>query len=132
MRYLGIDYGTKRVGIALSDEEGNFAFPNKVIEVKNEPQVIAELISIVAQEKVTAIVIGLPLNFHFQETPQTRVVKEFGERFRKDLEGMPILFVNEVLSTKEAERSPGVSKKMIDAASAAVLLQSFLDAHRQK
>ncbi len=131
-RYLGIDYGTKRIGVALSDEDGGFAFPKAVIEVKNDAQVFAELKAMAVREKVRTVVVGLPLNFDFQETPQTHRVKAFVEKLKKELPDTPVVFENEVLSTKEAEKSGGVSKNMIDASSAAILLQSFLDRHRQK
>ncbi len=130
-RYLGIDYGEKRIGIALSDEENNFAFPKEVIAVKNEAQVIADVAAIVAQGKVDTIIVGLPLGFSMQETGSTKKARDFGEFLKQKL-GIEVIFENEVLTTKKAEKSGGVSKEMIDAASAAVLLQSFLDAHRQK
>ena len=126
MKYLGIDYGEKRVGVAFSDEGGSFAFPNEVIEEKNETRVFARLKEIIADREIATVVIGLPLNFNFQETPQTKIVKKFGELLKDEL-GVSVVFENEILTTKEAEKSGATQKKMIDASSAALILQSFLD-----
>ena len=83
MKYLGIDYGEKRVGVAFSDEGGSFAFPNEVIEEKNETRVFARLKEIIADREIATVVIGLPLNFNFQETPQTKIVKKKHEQLEK-------------------------------------------------
>ncbi|MBI2021203.1 Holliday junction resolvase RuvX [Candidatus Giovannonibacteria bacterium] len=123
-KYLGIDYGDKRIGIAISDEEGRFAFPRDV--VLNEQGKLQECLDkIIEKENISAIIVGLPLNFRMKDTAQTTKVRRFGkflqEKFHKE-----VIFENEILSTKESERFGGSTKEMIDASSAALILQSYL------
>ncbi len=127
-KYLGIDYGDKRIGVAISDEDGNFAFPRGV--VKNDVGVVREYFSkILTEEKIMVIILGLPLNFSMKDTEQTKKVREFGEWLKKEF-GAEVILENEILSTKEAEKGGGVSKNMIDASSAALILQGFLDRNK--
>ncbi len=128
MRYLGIDYGDKHIGIAVSDEDGKFAFPRIVLE-NNPAKVLNFLKKIILAERVGTIVLGLPRNFSSEETKQTQKVRDFFGFLKKELV-IEILFQNEILSTKEAHKSGGSTKKMIDASSAALILQSFLDNKR--
>ena len=130
MRYLGIDYGKKRIGLALSDEEGRLAFPHKTITNSDTSSVAKEVGKIAKKEGVSKIIIGLPITFGGKESEQTKKVKEFGAGLEKLLQ-LPVEYGNEVLSTKMAERS-GSSKKNIDTASAAIILQSYLDKEKSK
>lgn len=118
MRYLGIDYGEKRIGLALSDEGGKIAMPYGVVNYFNK------ILSILKKEKVGKIVIGLPVGFSGQESAQTLETKKFAEALGKKVK-LPIELENEVLSTKIASRFS--AKDKIDASSAAVILQSYLD-----
>ena len=124
-RCLGIDYGDKRIGIAISDEEGKFAFPKLV--VRGEWLEVRKTISEIVQEnKIKTIVAGLPQNFKGEDTKQTRKVRVFAERLRKEL-GVEIVFQNEILTSKQVDKIGGSTKEMQDAAAAALILQSFLD-----
>src|SRR3989338_6281497 len=125
MRYLGIDYGHKRIGIALSDEGGRIAFPFSQIPAKSPAFIVKEIKKIIKKEKIEKIIIGLPITFSGQDSLQTNAVREFG-RYLGEMLQLPIEYENEVLSTKMAERG-GTSKHNIDAASAAIILQSYLD-----
>ncbi|MEK7503024.1 MAG: Holliday junction resolvase RuvX [Patescibacteria group bacterium] len=129
MKYLGIDYGEKRIGVALSDEGAKLAFP-KYVEVAGGPErwnvVARNLKKIVDAEQVAAVVVGLPLGFSMQETESTKKARNFGEFLRKEL-SIEIIFQNEVLSTAEVEKSGAAREGMVDASSAALILQSFLD-----
>lgn len=125
MRYLGIDYGEKRIGIALSDEEGLMAFPNKVIEWKSEDSFLKEMRNMIKEESVARIVVGLPIDTDGKEKKTAQKVRLFAESLQKEF-AMPVYFENELFTTRMA--SEGVyDKKDIDASAAAIILQSYLD-----
>lgn len=132
MRCLGIDYGDRHIGIAISDEEGRFAFPKLVIsgEWRGISKKIKEL---VVKENIKTIVVGLPQNFKGTDTQQTKKVRAFAERLQKEL-GIEVIFENELLTTKAVEHYPSdggaAPRHMVDASSAALILQSFLDKKR--
>ena len=129
MKYLGIDYGEKRIGVAISDDDGKLAFPRKVEAIHKQADwefIVTNLKKIVKDEKVGAIVVGLPLGFSMQETESTKKARRFGEFLKKELK-LEVFFQNEVLTSKEVEKSGSAKKNMIDASSAALILQSFLD-----
>ncbi|KKQ42285.1 MAG: hypothetical protein US71_C0005G0020 [Parcubacteria group bacterium GW2011_GWD2_38_12] len=128
MRYLGIDYGDKRIGIALSDERGVFAFPFSTIE--NDKKVINSIKKICSEQEVEKIIVGLPLSFSMQETEQTQKVKEFAQKLGKGVD-LPIEFENEILTSKMAGKQ-GVGKQNIDESSAALILQGWLDRNEIK
>ncbi|KKP98718.1 MAG: hypothetical protein US79_C0002G0084 [Parcubacteria group bacterium GW2011_GWC1_38_17] len=128
MRYLGIDYGDKRIGIALSDERGVFAFPFSTIE--NDKKVINSIKKICSEQEVEKIIVGLPLSFSMQETEQTQKVKEFAQKLGKGVD-LPIEFENEILTSKMADKQ-GVGKQNIDESSAALILQGWLDRNEIK
>lgn len=122
MRYLAIDYGSKRVGLALSDEGGILAFPYKTVENKDLIKVLKE---VVKKEEVGKIILGLPLNFQMEETEQTQKVIRFKKMLEKNID-VSVEFENELLTTAQAKKS-GVPNVYIDASSAALILQSYLD-----
>jgi putative Holliday junction resolvase len=125
MRYLGIDYGTKRVGVALSDEGGSMAFPHAVIE--NTPALADELEALVAHEHVEAIVIGHSLNTKNEPNPaQEEIESLIGDLTLRT--GLPIHLEPEQYTTQEALRTQGRTS-MTDAAAATIILNSFLTKH---
>ena len=131
MRYLAIDYGTKRTGLAICDAAETIASPLTVLhDRKNLSEKIAE---ITGSENVGAIVLGLPLNMNGTEGPQTKLVRIFGEQLKKRL-SIPIYFQDERLSSYSAEEklapadfTRGKRKKRIDAVAAAEILEAFLE-----
>ena len=127
MRYLGIDYGEKRIGVALSDVEGKIAFPHATISVKNhdDPKIIIMLREMATNEGASTIVLGLPKALDGHETHQTVVTRRFAEKLKKSL-SLPVHYEDEIFTTRIAAQS-GVAKKRRDAASAAIVLQSYLD-----
>lgn len=122
MKFLGIDYGQKRIGLAISDDEGKIAFPYKV--VYNKSGVLDEILSVLKKEKITKIIIGLPVPFSGKENKQTEEVKIFAKKLEQKIK-LPVEFQNEILTTKSAKA--GSSKEILDASAAAVILQSYLD-----
>lgn len=124
MRYVGIDYGVRRIGVARSDEDGTIAFPERTIEYRARKDAIAELKKICAQD-VAAIVIGLPVGLDGKETDETGEVRKFAAELGRAIDA-PIYFENEMLTSRMA-RAAGMTGGHIDASSAALILQSYLD-----
>lgn len=135
MKYLGIDYGTKRIGLATSDTGGSLAFPHST--VKAGPNALQEIIEVIKKEGVEGIVVGESRNFK----GEANKVMEDIEQFKADLEelaSLPVAYEAEFLSSAAAARQfegdfgrgDKPSQEKLDASAAAMILQSFLD--RQK
>ncbi|MDP3710419.1 MAG: Holliday junction resolvase RuvX [bacterium] len=122
MKLLGIDYGSKNIGLALSDEDSKIAFPYGV--VYNKSGVLDEIISVVRKEKISKIILGLPVPFAGRENKQTQEVRDFAKKLEQKIK-LPVEFQNEILTTKSAKA--GSTKETIDSSAAAIILQSYLD-----
>ncbi len=123
MRYLGIDYGRMRTGIALSDPDGRMAFPERVI-LGAGAQVIQAVGKIADAEDVSVIVVGLPIGLDGKDTAETKEVRQFVGQLSAAVR-VPVYFENEMLTTRMAEAAG--KGKMSDASAAAIILQSYLD-----
>jgi len=122
-RILGIDYGTKRIGLAISDELKRLAFPYKTIEADQNAHATLEMIC--KQESIERIIVGLPRGLQtMQATDMTKKVRAWAKALSGL--GVPVVFVDEFFSTKEASGLP-TKKDHIDQAAATIILQSFLD-----
>lgn len=137
-KVLGIDYGKKRIGVALSDEERKYAFPFKTIENYGDQEVLKVVDDIIQKEKVGRIVIGLPVNLKGEEKEQVKVVQKFADNLKKGLE-LPVDFEDERLTTKLAERllrdnpqKKAKQKAALDQQSAVLILQGYLDRNRKR
>jgi 6-phosphogluconolactonase len=137
MRFLGIDYGDKRTGLAVSDADATLANPLTVIETENPIYLAERIAHIMAEHAVDAVVLGLPLNMDGREGPRAQRVRTFAELLSA-LISKPIEFYDERLSSYAAESlfpagqlTRGQKKKRRDAVAASVILQSFLDERRQ-
>ena len=136
MKYLGIDYGTKRIGLALSDDDGRVAFPHSVI--KAGPQALSEVHALIEERGVGTVVLGESRDF----SGERNAVMEDIELFKKDLEelaNVPVHYEQELFTSaqaarqfapEEGSRKQNPSQEMLDASAAALILQSYLD--RQK
>lgn len=122
MKYLGIDYGTKRIGIAVSDETGEFAFPKGIVGVQTAVSEIAELSR---KESVGAIVVGKSVASNGVENEIAEKAEAFGKKLSTEL-SLPIFFQQESFSTVEAHRYQVIAGSRDDSA-AAIILQRFLD-----
>lgn len=126
MRYMGIDYGSKRVGIALTDEGGAMAFPHKVLQ--NSTDLVKDLVALIEEKQVEAIVIGHSLN----RNGEPNAIHGKIEELMTDLTlavGIPIHLHPEQYTTQEALRIQGRTDKT-DASAATLILNSFLDTHK--
>lgn len=122
MRYIGIDYGTKRVGVALSDEGGRMAFPHSVLT--NNAALLDALCALIIRERVEAVVFGNSQDFKGNDNPVMTRARACAESLATRL-AMPVHFESEVLSTQEALRAEGRTA-LTDASAAAIILNSFL------
>jgi putative Holliday junction resolvase len=133
MRYLGVDYGTKRIGLALAESGGGVVSPLKTIEAKGQVAENARAILEVADEYAAdAIVIGLPLNMDGTEGPQAKLSKSLAEAIRK-LSSLPVHLYDERLTSHAADQklldrdlTRKQKKARHDAVAAQILLESFL------
>jgi putative Holliday junction resolvase len=122
MRILGIDYGSKRVGIAISDEDAQFALPVSVL--KNTAGLIAEVQKIAQANEVKEIVLGESRNYK----GEANTILEASQKFKEELEklGFVVTFEPEFMTSVNAERFQGKNDKS-DSSAAALILQSYLD-----
>ena len=132
-RILGLDYGERRIGLALSDPLGIIAKPLTVIDRQKTADHISKISEIISERKVTSIVVGLPLTLKGQYSKQTEIVLDFIEQLKADLK-IPILTIDERLSSIAAEKSlqeqsvkTGYEKGRVDETAAAIFLQEYLD-----
>ena len=138
MRYLAIDYGNKRTGLAICDKSEKIVSPFAVIQSNKD--LIGKIQQIVEQQNVGALVVGLPLNMDDSQGKQAKIVCKFSDELKSKLK-IPIYLQDERLSTFSAqEKLKELSfqksqkkkllhkeKRMLDALAAAEILQTFLD-----
>ena len=122
MRYLGIDFGKKRVGLSFSDEDGKIAFPLFVLE--NSEKIIEEIKKIILDKKIDKVVMGESKDFNMNENPIMEDIKMFSEKLLQNK--IPVVFHPEFLTSQEAIQIQG-KNEMLDASAATIILQSYLD-----
>lgn len=131
MRYLGVDYGSKKIGLALSDEAGAMGFPHAV--VPQTPRLVNELCSLIQKEGVGTVVIGESRTLSGGENPIAKEARAFAAKLG-ECARVPIYFESEVFTTAEARRAyerPEKSRaprkySAVDASAAALILTSYL------
>ena len=121
MKILGVDYGLKWIGVAITDDGNKMAFPCETFE--NNFKLFSRLNELIKRESIYKIIIGLPLNKNMKPTSQTTEIENWAEKLIKEVD-LPIEFENEILTTKAAVQSGAKDRH---SASAAILLQSYLD-----
>jgi putative Holliday junction resolvase len=129
MKYLGIDYGSRYVGIAISDVGGTIAFPRGVF--LNDELLLPNISDLATKENIEQIVVGDTRSHGGGENPVTAEA----EQFMKDLEQetkLPVTRAFEVFTSIEASRYAPGTKQHDDSAAAAVILQRFLDMHASR
>lgn len=127
MRYLGIDYGTKKVGLALSDEAGTMGFPHGILP--NSGRLIDEVLALIERKGVTGVVIGDSRDNAGAENPVMAGAKAFATLL-ESRSGLAVEFEPELFTTQAARRDPeGVrtpGSPDVDASAAALILTSYL------
>jgi putative Holliday junction resolvase len=133
---MGLDYGERRIGVAVSDPGGQVARPLAVIERESRARDAARITDIVERLGVQVIVVGLPINMDGTHGPAARTATRFAGRLRRAVPAQVQLW-DERLTTWEAEQRliesglpPERRRELRDAVAAAVLLQDYLDSHR--
>lgn len=134
---MGIDYGERRLGVAISDEGGKIAFPKLTVE-GDEEAFLAAVSDIARQYDVELVVLGLPLTLSCEESEISRRARRFARRVEKLL-GVRVVLWDERLTSVEAERvlreagaKPSRNKAAVDRVAAAIILQSYIDAKRNE
>lgn len=129
-RVLALDWGEKRIGVAFS--EGILASPHSVIRRKNKAEDYAKIVELVSNTKAELLIIGLPKTFNPDKPigPQAKQILKHSRALAKMLD-IPVEMVDETYSTVDARelltQAGKKGKLFIDAAAAALILQSFLD-----
>lgn len=126
MRYLGIDYGSKRVGIAISDPTKTIASPLTVL--KNDSTLISEISDICKNKSIELVVVGESKNFDFRDNFIMKEIRPFVENLKKTL-GIPVNYHPEFLTSREAEHIQG-GGEMLDASAAALILKSYIETNK--
>ena len=137
-RVLGIDLGSRRIGVAVSDGLGLTAQPRATIARHGGMRDINAIAAAVKEADADRIVLGLPLDCEGQEGPAAQRARVFGDKLAAALH-LPVELIDESFSTVEAEQvlleadmSRARRKQVVDKMAAAVILQRWLDAHRSK
>ena len=136
-KYLSLDVGDVRIGVAKSDIMGIVATPLEVIDRK-KVKAIKRIEELCKQENTKALVVGIPKSLDGSEKRQAEKVREFIEKLKLSIEELEIFEVDERLTTVSADRilneinlkGAKEKRKVVDKVAAAIILQSFLDAKR--
>ncbi|MCJ2166101.1 Holliday junction resolvase RuvX [Pseudodesulfovibrio sp. S3] len=133
MRALGIDFGLKRVGLSVSDRTGTLVSPFKTIERTTRDSLFDELIEIIQNESIEAVVVGLPLSLDGKDTLTTRQARNFAGSLGRRT-AVPIHLMDERLTSAQAEEElnaanvRGKKRKMaLDSQAAVIILRSWLE-----
>jgi putative holliday junction resolvase len=122
MRILGIDYGEKRVGVAITDDKSMMAFPHSV--VVNTKELVKEISDIARENKISTIVIGESRNYKGEANRIMERVEIFAKGLKES--GFEVVYEPEILSSHQAAHFQGKTDKL-DASAASIILQSYLD-----
>jgi len=132
-RILGVDYGTRRIGLAVSDSEGQIAFPEGTLESHGARRDLESLCALVKEKGVVGIVVGLPLHMDGRRGPEAEAAEAFGRKLG-EATGLPVEMLDERWTTQEADRALRESgrkgkkkRQVIDAVAATLLLRTYLE-----
>lgn len=130
---LGIDHGSKRIGLAISDAGGKVALPAGTLESKGLKRDLAAIREIVEARQVERIVVGLPIHMDGRRGPQAQAAQAFADRLAREL-GLPVDTIDERWTTREAERALRATgrkgkkqRAVVDSVAAALLLRTYLE-----
>lgn len=123
MKYLGVDFGSKRVGLSISDLNGQMAFPYSVI--LNDKNLLENIEKIIDKENVDEVVLGESKNFAGEPNKIMKEIEEFKKNLEEELK-LPVYFEPEFMTSKQAELIQG-KNDMHDASAATIILQSYID-----
>lgn len=132
MRILALDVGERRTGVAMSDLLGWLATPLTVLKCASREDELSSIVELARRHQVERVIVGFPRSLDGSVGPQARRVERYVERLRPRL-SVPVELWDEQFSTVQAEQlihetGKRIDRERIDAAAAAVILQSYLDA----
>jgi putative Holliday junction resolvase len=127
MKIIGVDFGSKRVGIAIADTATGMAFPKTVID--NDKDFFENFRKIMAEEKADQIVLGESKDFEGKDNAIMGKINEFKKRVENDL-GQNVNFQPEFMTSQQAGRLQG-ENEMLDASAACIILQAYMDKQKQ-
>ncbi|HBZ72352.1 MAG TPA: Holliday junction resolvase RuvX [Deltaproteobacteria bacterium] len=134
---LGIDLGSRRIGLSVSDPEARIAFPAGVLERRGPVKDMARLRALVAERGVCEIVVGLPIHMSGRKGPEAAAASEFARQL-KEATGLPVALQDERWTSREAERAlreMGHRKKerpgRVDEMAATLILSTYLERRRR-
>lgn len=128
-KILAIDFGTKKCGLAISDENGHFAKRLPLIRTKNNDDSIKQISKIIHTSNVQKVILGLPLDENLEDTNTTKKVRAFANKLKKVIQ-VPIKFWDEYYTTrlsKMSAKTQKYKKKNLDGEAARIMLQEYLD-----
>jgi len=128
MRYIGLDYGSRRIGIAISDQSNSFAFPRDTID--NDAKTFDMLKRIVALEEIEQVIVGDTRTTNGGENDITKEADAFVEKLKHAI-SVPVVRIREAWSSQEAARFAPQGQKHDDSSAAAIILQRFLDVQKK-
>jgi putative Holliday junction resolvase len=133
---LALDYGTRRIGIAVSDVEAQFAFPVGVLTCRGRERDLAALRQLLAERSIRRIVVGLPIHMDGRRGDTAIAAEKFANAIA-EMAGLPVEMLDERWTTREAERALGESprgrrkrREAVDSAAATLLLRAYLERAR--
>ncbi len=129
-RIIGLDWGLRRCGVAISDENRGFVFVRPQITVKTQNELIQKILEIISADKVSGIVVGLPLHADGTDSDTTKMVREFADCLSEKTD-LPIIFVEENLTSAAAQEEIGRKsipkiKQELDSVSAKIILENAI------
>ncbi len=129
-RILGLDWGARRCGVAVSDEKHTFVFERPQINIKNQQDLVKAIMQLIDEEKPVGIVIGLPLHVDGSDSETTVQVRAFADKLSEQTD-LPVIFIEENLTSAMAEQEMGqkswVKKKPeLDSVSARIILENAI------
>ncbi len=129
-RIISLDWGLRRCGIAVSDENRDFAFARPQLYIKSQDELVQNVLGIVTEDKISGIVIGLPLHSDGSESDTTKMVREFAKSLSHNTD-LPIIFVEENLTSSAAQEEIGRKsiqkiKAELDSVSAKIILENAI------
>jgi putative holliday junction resolvase len=134
---LGLDLGTRRIGLAVSDSEGVIAFPIGALERRGLAADIAALCELIRERGVKSAVVGLPLHLDGRSSPGADAARRFA-RALEEASSLPVALVDERLTTvlaeralRESPRGRRLRKQRVDALAAALILRTYLEQPRE-
>lgn len=129
-RIIGLDWGLRRCGVAVSDENRGFVFVREQLNIKTQEELIQNILNIIKDDKLVGIVIGLPLHADGSDSDTTKMVRDFATLLSKNTK-LPIIFIEENLTSSAAQaeigrKSVSKIKQELDSVSAKIILENAI------